>query len=136
MSPKNLKVSMKFLCVLLLAVPAFCHPSIRQTDNGMMDPAEATLMCTTGTEIGAKLEQAFSNCMSGPATRSLMRNSCPSVDEVRAWVESAIGQVDDYDYDYAAQAIEEAITFIETELGDQIPDDIAEAIMNCMSEFA
>jgi len=105
-------------------------------------------MCTAGTEIGAKLEQAFSNCMSGPATRSLMRNSCPSVDEVRAWVESAIGEVDDYDYDYAAQAIEEclsgsndcptiedAITFIETELGDQIPDDIADAIMNCMSEF-
>merc|ERR1711892_1104930 len=83
--------SMKFLCILLIAAPAFClpSPSNRQTDIGMMDPAEATLMCTAGTEVGAKLEQAFSNCMSPPAGRkSLMRDGCPSFSDIMDWVES------------------------------------------------
>merc|ERR1712080_39402 len=83
--------TMKLLCTLLLVSVVYAAPQ-RPSDSIDGDDIHGALACTAGTDLGDKLASGLDSC--SPATRTLgnrmvelMRNDCPSFEDIMQWVE-------------------------------------------------
>merc|ERR1712154_546142 len=141
-------VSMRFLCVLLLAVPTM----------SLTLPASSRYECPTEEEVrewieeqtGGQFSDIVDECLSGgegcpPVDEFIATlasvgieipdefwdmvdncNGCPSIQEVKAYVEETFGiQLPD--------SLEEARIVIEKALGREIPDEVAAVAQSCLA---
>jgi len=105
-----------------------------------IDAVEAAL----GIEIPEEFLDMASACMAEVmqevGTRSLMRNTCPTMEEVKDWVEDVTGfQVPDIVEECMTggngcpyESVEDAITAIEASLNIQVPDSVEECLSGDM----
>merc|ERR1712142_864057 len=122
--------TMRFLCVLLLAVHTM----------SLTLPASSRYECPTEEEVrewieeqtGGQFSDIVDDCMGEPSTRSLNRSSCP-VDEIRDWYEQNTGmKVPDsvnecLDNGNGCPSIQEVKAYVEETFGIQLPDSLEEA---------
>merc|ERR1712013_599964 len=105
-----------------------------------IDAVEAAL----GIEIPEEFLDMASACMAEVmqevGTRSLMRNTCPTMEEVKDWVEEVTGfQVPDIVEECMTggngcpyESVEDAITAIEASLNIQVPESVLECLSGDM----
>merc|ERR1712183_869791 len=123
--------------------------SVGQCLSGDMDACEDVIdavEAALGIEIPEEFLEMASACMAEimeeVGTRSLMRDSCPTMEEVKDWVEDAIGfQVPDVVEECLTggngcpyESIEDAVAAVEAALGIEIPEEFIEMASACMSE--
>merc|ERR1712055_689569 len=105
----------------------------------VIDAVEAAL----GIEIPEEFLEMAGACMAEVmgevGTRSLMRDSCPTMEEVKDWVEDVTGfQVPDIVEECLTgdmDGCEDVLTAVEAALGVQIPEEFIEMATACMSEI-
>merc|ERR1711970_943951 len=123
--------------------------SVGQCLSGDMDACEDVIdavEAALGIEIPEEFLEMASACMAEimeeVGTRSLMRNSCPTMEEFKDWVEDVTGfQVPDVVEECLTggngcpyESIEDAVAALEASLGIEIPEEFIEMASACMSE--
>merc|ERR1712121_414828 len=104
----------------------------------LIEAVEAAL----GIEIPEEFLEMAGACMAEVmgevGTRSLMRDSCPTMEEVKDWVEDVTGfQVPDSVEECLSgdmDACEDAIDAVEAALGIEIPEEFLDMASACMAE--
>merc|ERR1711874_200559 len=124
--------------------------SVDQCLSGDMDACEDVIdavEAALGIEIPEEFLEMAGACMAEVmgevGTRSLMRDSCPTMEEVKDWVGDVTGfQVPDIVEECLTggngcpyESIEDALAALEAALGIQIPEEFIEMATACMSEI-
>merc|ERR1712203_1130055 len=125
--------------------------SVGQCLSGDMDACEDVIdavEAALGIEIPEEFLEMAGACMAEVmgevGTRSLMRDSCPTMEEVKDWVEDVTGfQVPDIEVPDSVEeclsgdmdGCEDVLTAVEAALGIQIPEEFIEMATACMSEI-
>merc|ERR1712115_299900 len=116
--------------------------SVMECLSGDMDACKDAVEAALGIEIPEEFLDMASACMAEVmqevGMRSLMRNTCPTVEEVKDWVEDVTGfQVPDIVEECMAgdmDACEDAIDAVEAALGIEIPEEFIEMAGACMAD--
>merc|ERR1712002_20769 len=120
--------------------------SVEECLSGDMDACEGAVDAALGIEIPEEFLDMASACMAEVmqevGTRSLMRNSCPTMEEVKDWVEDVTGlQVPDIVEECMTggngcpyESIEDAVAALESSLDIEVPEEFIEMASACMSE--
>merc|ERR1711931_47799 len=121
--------------------------SVGQCLSGDMDACEDVVdavEAALGIEIPEEFLEMASACMAEimeeVGTRSLMRNSCPTMEEVKDWVEDVTGfQVPDIVEECLTggngcpyESVEDAVAALESSLDIEVPDSVEECLSGDM----